>query len=43
VHLHNTFPLLTPSVRRLYACRTRPSRWCDIHNYKLGCAKQLLP
>ncbi len=37
VHLHNTFPLLTPSV--LYACRDAGVPVvATIHNYKLGCA-----
>ena len=37
VHLHNTFPLLTPSV--LYACRDAAVPVvATIHNYKLGCA-----
>jgi glycosyltransferase involved in cell wall biosynthesis len=37
VHLHNTFPLLSPSV--LYACRdTRVPVVATIHNYKLACA-----
>jgi glycosyltransferase involved in cell wall biosynthesis len=37
VHLHNTFPLLSPSV--LYACRdARVPVVATIHNYKLACA-----
>ena len=37
VHLHNTFPLLTPSV--LHACRDAAVPVvATIHNYKLGCA-----
>ena len=37
VHLHNTFPLLTPSV--LYACRDASVPVvATIHNYKLSCA-----
>jgi len=37
VHIHNTFPLLSPSV--LYACRDRdvPSV-VTLHNYRLACA-----
>lgn len=37
VHLHNTFPLLTPSV--LHACRDAGVPVvATLHNYKLGCA-----
>lgn len=37
VHVHNTFPLITPSV--LYACRDRRVPVvATIHNYKLACA-----
>lgn len=37
VHLHNTFPLLSPSV--LYACRDAAVPVvATIHNYKLACA-----
>lgn len=37
VHVHNLFPLLTPSV--LHACRdARVPVVASIHNYKLGCA-----
>jgi glycosyltransferase involved in cell wall biosynthesis len=37
VHLHNTFPLLSPSV--LYACRQeRVPVVATLHNYKLLCA-----
>ena len=37
VHIHNTFPLLSPSV--LYACRdARVPVAVTIHNYKLLCA-----
>lgn len=37
VHVHNTFPLLSPSV--LYACRdTGIPVVATIHNYKLACA-----
>jgi len=37
VHLHNTFPLITPSV--LSACRDRGVPVvATLHNYKLGCA-----
>jgi glycosyltransferase involved in cell wall biosynthesis len=37
VHLHNTFPLLSPAV--LYACRAeRVPVVATIHNYKLACA-----
>lgn len=37
VHVHNTFPLLTPSV--LYACRDGSTPVvATLHNYKLGCA-----
>jgi glycosyltransferase involved in cell wall biosynthesis len=37
VHLHNTFPLLSPSV--LYACRAAGVPVvATIHNYKLACA-----
>ncbi len=37
VHVHNLFPLLTPSVLR--ACRdARVPVVASIHNYKLGCA-----
>ena len=37
VHLHNTFPLLTPSV--LHACRDASVPVvATIHNYKLSCA-----
>lgn len=37
VHLHNTFPLVTPSV--LYACRDASVPVvATIHNYKLSCA-----
>jgi glycosyltransferase involved in cell wall biosynthesis len=37
VHLHNTFPLITPSV--LYACRDAAVPVvATLHNYKLGCA-----
>ena len=41
VHIHNTFPLVTPSI--LYACR---DAWVPVvatmHNYKLGCASGTL-
>ena len=37
VHVHNTFPLVTPSV--LYACRDAGVPVvATMHNYKLGCA-----
>ena len=37
VHVHNTFPLLTPSI--LYACRDASVPVvATLHNYKLGCA-----
>ena len=37
VHIHNTFPLVTPSV--LYACRDASVPVvATLHNYKLGCA-----
>jgi glycosyltransferase involved in cell wall biosynthesis len=37
VHMHNTFPLLSPSV--LYACRTaRTPVVITLHNYRLMCA-----
>jgi len=37
VHVHNTFPLVTPSV--LYACRDASVPVVvTVHNYKLGCA-----
>jgi glycosyltransferase involved in cell wall biosynthesis len=37
VHVHNTFPLVTPSV--LYACRDAGVPVvATVHNYKLGCA-----
>ncbi len=37
VHVHNTFPLVTPAV--LYACRDAGVPVvATIHNYKLGCA-----
>ena len=37
VHLHNTFPLLSPSV--LYACRDAAVPVvATVHNYKLACA-----
>jgi glycosyltransferase involved in cell wall biosynthesis len=37
VHLHNTFPLLSPAV--LYACReARVPVVATLHNYKLACA-----
>jgi glycosyltransferase involved in cell wall biosynthesis len=37
VHLHNTFPLLTPSV--LHACRERSVPVvATLHNYRLSCA-----
>jgi glycosyltransferase involved in cell wall biosynthesis len=37
VHVHNTFPLLSPSV--LYACREAGVPVvATIHNYRLGCA-----
>ena len=37
VHIHNTFPLVTPSV--LYACRDASvPAVATVHNYKLGCA-----
>src|ERR1051326_4535626 len=37
VHLHNTFPLLSPSV--LYACRDAGVPVvATVHNYKLACA-----
>jgi glycosyltransferase involved in cell wall biosynthesis len=37
VHVHNTFPLVTPSV--LYACRNASIPVVvTVHNYKLGCA-----
>jgi glycosyltransferase involved in cell wall biosynthesis len=37
VHIHNTFPLVTPSV--LYACRDASVPVVlTVHNYKLGCA-----
>ena len=37
VHVHNTFPLLTPSI--LYACRDAGVPVvATLHNYKLGCA-----
>lgn len=37
VHVHNTFPLITPSV--LYACRDAAVPVVvTVHNYRLGCA-----
>jgi len=37
VHVHNTFPLISPAV--LYACRdARAPVVATIHNYRLGCA-----
>jgi glycosyltransferase involved in cell wall biosynthesis len=37
VHVHNTFPLVTPSV--LYACRDHSVPIVmTVHNYKFGCA-----
>lgn len=37
VHVHNTFPLVTPSI--LYACRDAGVPVvATLHNYKLGCA-----
>ena len=37
VHVHNTFPLLSPAV--LYACRTSAVPVvATVHNYKLACA-----
>ena len=37
VHIHNTFPLITPSV--LHAChRSSIPAVVTVHNYKLGCA-----
>jgi glycosyltransferase involved in cell wall biosynthesis len=37
VHLHNIFPLITPSI--LYACRDAAVPVvATLHNYKLGCA-----
>ena len=37
VHIHNTFPLVTPSI--LYACRdVSVPVVATVHNYKLGCA-----
>jgi glycosyltransferase involved in cell wall biosynthesis len=37
VHIHNTFPLVTPSV--LYACRDASiPAVVTVHNYRLGCA-----
>ena len=37
VHVHNTFPLVTPSV--LYACRDASVPVVvTVHNYRLGCA-----
>ncbi len=37
VHVHNTFPLVTPSV--LYACRDAAVPVVvTVHNYRLGCA-----
>jgi glycosyltransferase involved in cell wall biosynthesis len=37
VHVHNTFPLLSPSV--LHACRdARVPVVATVHNYRLGCA-----
>jgi glycosyltransferase involved in cell wall biosynthesis len=37
VHVHNTFPLVTPSV--LYACRAHSVPVVmTVHNYKFGCA-----
>jgi glycosyltransferase involved in cell wall biosynthesis len=41
VHIHNTFPLITPSV--LYACRDASVPVvATLHNYKLGCASGTL-
>ena len=41
VHVHNTFPLLTPSI--LYACRDASVPVvATVHNYKLGCASGTL-
>jgi glycosyltransferase involved in cell wall biosynthesis len=41
VHVHNTFPLVTPSV--LYACRDAAVPVvATLHNYKLGCANGAL-
>jgi len=41
VHLHNIFPLITPSV--LYACRDASIPVvATLHNYKLGCASGTL-
>ena len=37
VHVHNTFPLITPAI--LYACRDAAAPVvATVHNYKLGCA-----
>ena len=43
VHVHNIFPLVTPSV--LYACRDASVPVvATLHNYKLGCAeRKVLP
>ena len=41
VHIHNLFPLVTPSV--LYACRDASVPVvATVHNYKLGCASGTL-
>ncbi len=41
VHVHNTFPLLSPSV--LYACRAaRVPVVATLHNYRLVCASGIL-
>ncbi len=41
VHLHNIFPLITPSI--LYACRDASVPVvATLHNYKLGCASGTL-
>ncbi len=41
VHVHNTFPLITPSI--LYACRSaRAPVVATFHNYRLACANGAL-
>ena len=41
VHIHNIFPLVTPSI--LYACRDASVPVvATLHNYKLGCASGTL-
>ncbi|MGH9136465.1 MAG: glycosyltransferase, partial [Acidimicrobiales bacterium] len=36
VHVHNVFPLLSPSVMRVLARLGLPTAW-TVHNYRIGC------